>query len=164
MENVFLSLGTNLGNRIENLSLAIHLIDDEIGEISVMSGIYETEAWGFTCDEYFLNQVIVLETCLDPEQLIEKCLFIEKGMGRVRSGSENYESRIIDIDILFYGNQIIEQDNLQIPHPLLHLRRFILEPLCEITPELIHPVLGKPISELLSACEDQGIVHLINWQ
>ncbi|HNW51351.1 MAG TPA: 2-amino-4-hydroxy-6-hydroxymethyldihydropteridine diphosphokinase [Prolixibacteraceae bacterium] len=164
MEEVFLSLGTNMGDKLKNLSAAIHAIEAEIGQVSVVSGIYETEAWGFSCEEHFLNQVIVIQTSMDPGQLIEKCLFIEKGMGRIRSGSGDYESRIIDIDILFFGNQIIEQESLQIPHPLLHLRRFILEPLCEIAPELIHPVFGKPLSELLSTCEDQGIVHLMNWQ
>jgi 2-amino-4-hydroxy-6-hydroxymethyldihydropteridine diphosphokinase len=160
MIKVFLSLGTNLGSKLANLSTAITEIDENIGHINQQSGIYETEAWGFNCEDSFLNQVVRVETSLEPLQLINHCLGIEKKMGRVRNKGGNYESRVIDIDILFYGEKIVSEENLQIPHPLLHKRRFILEPLNEIAPDLIHPLLGKPISKLLEECPDTGAVKV----
>lgn len=159
MIKIFLSLGTNIGNKLANLSTAITEIEKNIGQINQQSGIYETEAWGFESDSNFLNQVIILETNLEPTQLIDACLRIERKMGRERNRTGNYESRIIDIDILFYGDSIVNDDNLSIPHPLLQKRRFILEPLHEIAPDYIHPVLGKSISDLLDECTDTGLVR-----
>jgi 2-amino-4-hydroxy-6-hydroxymethyldihydropteridine diphosphokinase len=161
MIKVFLSLGTNLGNKRVNLSTAITEIDENIGHVALFSGIYETEAWGFECEYNFLNQVIQVETDLKPFQLINSCLTIEKKMGRERKKGDNYESRIIDIDILFYGDSIVAEDNLNIPHAHLHNRRFILEPLNEIAPDLVHPLLGKSISKLLEECADSGSVKLL---
>jgi 2-amino-4-hydroxy-6-hydroxymethyldihydropteridine diphosphokinase len=161
MIKIFLSLGTNLGNQEANLSAAIAEICENIGNISLLSGIYETEAWGFESESNFLNQVIMLETNLNPAQLINSCLNIEKKMGRERKLTGNYESRIIDIDILFYGDSIVNEDKLCIPHPLMQNRRFILEPLYEIAPDFIHPLLGKSISKLLEECADTGTVKLL---
>jgi 2-amino-4-hydroxy-6-hydroxymethyldihydropteridine diphosphokinase len=161
MIKVILSLGTNLGNKLENLLLAISEIVEKIGSVKTLSGIYETEAWGFESENNFLNQVILVETDLNPFQLINSCLTIEKKMGRERENSENYESRIIDIDILFYGEEIINTESLQIPHPMLHKRRFVLVPLNEIAPDLIHFILGKSISKLLEECADTGSVKLL---
>jgi len=161
MIKVFLSLGSNLGNKWENLAKAIKEIEFSIGKVNSISGIYETEAWGFECKSNFLNQVILIETEIDPIHLIHFCLEIERKMGRVRSENGNYESRIIDIDILFYGESIVDDNNLTIPHPHLHKRRFILEPLNEIAPDLIHPVLEKSISELLATCSDTGLVKFV---
>jgi deoxyguanosine kinase len=161
MIKVFLSLGTNLGNKEANLLEAISEIYQNIGNVTLFSGIYETEAWGFECEYNFLNQVIMVITDLAPSQLINTCLTIEKEMGRERNKGENYESRIIDIDILFYGELIVAEDNLIVPHPHLHDRRFILEPLNEIAPDLIHPILGKSIWKLLEECTDSGSVRLL---
>lgn len=158
MIKVFLSLGSNLGNRKENLAKVILEIDKNIGHISVLSGIYETTAWGFQSENNFLNQVIIVMTDLEPSQLINRCLDIERIMGRERGEPGKYESRIIDIDILFYGESIVKEDNLVIPHPHLQNRRFILEPLNEIASYLIHPLLGKTISMLLEECTDIGTV------
>jgi len=162
MTTVFLSLGSNLENKHSNLSKAINEIDKKIGHVSERSGIYETESWGFESENDFLNCVIKVNTDLEPTQLIKQCLEIEKNMGRERKENGNYESRIIDIDILFYDNWIVSEDKLQIPHPHLHKRRFILEPLNEIAPDLIHPLLEKPISILLFDCTDSGIVRLLD--
>jgi len=160
MMKVFLSLGSNLGNRQTNLSKAINEINENVGRVISFSGVYETEAWGFESNDNFLNQVIVVMTDVEPFQLIDDLLDIEKTMGRKRNDYRKYESRIIDIDILFYGEEIISEENLKIPHPLLHERKFILEPLNEIAPDLIHPLLGKPISKLLEECPDTGVVKV----
>jgi 2-amino-4-hydroxy-6-hydroxymethyldihydropteridine diphosphokinase len=161
MIKVFLSLGTNLGNKQANLSTAISEIEKNIGQITLYSRIYETAAWGFECENNFFNQVILVITDMEPSLLINSCLAIEKKMGRERNKGENYESRKIDIDILFYGELIVAEDNLIVPHPYLHDRRFILEPLNEIAPDLIHPILGKSISKLLEECTDTGAVKLL---
>lgn len=161
MIKIFLSLGTNIGNKLANLSTAIAEIEKNIGHINQQSAIFETEAWGFESDSNFFNQVIILESNLEPTQLIDSCLKIEKKMGRERNRTGNYESRIIDVDILFYGDSIVNEDNLSIPHPLLQKRRFILEPLNEIAPDFIHPVLGKSISKLLEDCTDTGLVKFV---
>ena len=161
MIKVFLSLGSNLGNKWTNLQKAINEIDENIGSVIIQSGIYETEAWGFESKDHFLNQVIVVMTELEPLELIDCCLDIEKTMGRKRNDYRKYVSRIIDIDILFYGEEILKEENLQIPHPLIQKRRFILEPMNEIAPDLIHPLLGKSISVLREECTDTGQVKLV---
>jgi len=161
MIKVFLSLGSNLGNKWTNLQKAINEIDENIGSVIIQSGIYDTEAWGFECNDHFLNQVIVVMTELEPLELIDCCLDIEKTMGRKRNDYRKYVSRIIDIDILFYGEEILKEENLQIPHPLIQKRRFILEPMNEIAPDLIHPLLGKSISVLREECTDTGQVKLV---
>ena len=143
MINVFLLLGSNLGNRELQLKKAIIGIEKQIGTIIKSSSIYETAAWGKTDTPSYLNQVILLQTALPASTVLEKILNIELDLGRVRE--EKWGSRIIDIDILFYGDMIIKEQNLQIPHPELHNRRFTIEPLAEIAPDWIHPVLNKSI-------------------
>ena len=160
MLKIFLSLGTNIGNKLANLSTAIAKIEKNIGHINQQSGVYETEAWGFKSESDFLNQVIMVETSLTPLQLLQCCLEIERSMGRERKQSGNYESRIIDVDILFYGDSIVNEEKLRIPHPLLEKRRFILEPLNEIAPDFIHPVMEKSITKLLEECTDTGVVKV----
>jgi 2-amino-4-hydroxy-6-hydroxymethyldihydropteridine diphosphokinase len=157
MEFVYLSLGTNLGQREKNLQLAINEIN-KIGEIEIISGIYETEPWGFDSENKFLNMVVVLCTNIDCFQLIERCLEIEKLLGRTRSSDLRYESRIIDIDILFFGNKIINEDNLIIPHQYIQNRKFILEPLNEVASAFLHPILGVTVSEILNNCSDKCLV------
>jgi 2-amino-4-hydroxy-6-hydroxymethyldihydropteridine diphosphokinase len=158
MSVVYLLLGTNLGNKAENLSRAKKYIQQQNIKILKESGVYETSSWGFNHPETFYNQVIKIETDLLPEILLKEILNIEQLMGRIRNAIQ-YEARIIDLDILFYDDKIIQSENLTIPHPLLHVRRFTLEPLCEIAPLLIHPVFNKTIQDLLNECEDTGIVN-----
>jgi len=157
MKIVFLGLGTNLGNREKNLEQAVAGIGQSIGKVMIASSVFQTEPWGFQSEEDFLNMVVKIETELDPRVLLEKILAIESLIGRVR-GPEHFSSRIIDIDILLYDDKIIYEENLKVPHPLLHERRFVLVPLCEIAAELMHPVLKKTIGELLEDCEDRGVV------
>ena len=143
MVNVFLLLGSNLGNRELQLKQALTHIEKQIGTITKSSSVYQTAAWGKTDVPSYLNQVIQLETTLPASILLDKILNIELELGRVRE--EKWGSRIIDIDILFYGDMIINKHNLQIPHPELHNRRFTMEPLAEIAPDWIHPVFNKSI-------------------
>jgi len=157
MKNVFLGIGTNLGSRESNLEQAVVEIEKYIGPVLSTSSIYETEPWGFKAKDEFLNRVIKVETELTPSGLLGKILLIESLLGRVRN-EERYSSRLIDIDILLYEDEIIEEENLKIPHPLLQHRRFVLVPLCELASEMIHPVLKKTIGELLELCEDRSKV------
>lgn len=151
-------LGSNSGNKREILPEAISRLSS-MGKIVGRSSLYETEPWGFSCEENFLNQVVVVETELSPRDFLEQCLSIEKQLGRVRhSGGPRYTSRPIDIDILFYDSLSINSPELTVPHPRLAERRFVLVPLAEIMPDFIHPLLHKSISALLSACPDQLVV------
>ena len=156
MIDIFLLLGSNLGNRGAYLQKAINLIETELGTVSQKSSIYETEAWGKTDEPNYLNQVVKVNTILSARQVLEKALQIETSMGRLRE--EKWGSRIIDIDILFYGHGIINQPGLIVPHPELHNRRFTLEPLSEIAPDLQHPILKKSIFQLKSELKDNLIV------
>ena len=144
MPESYLSLGSNLGNKKVFIDRAEKLINREIGEIQKRSSLYETEPWGFYHPVNFYNKVVLVKTTLTPEELLSQCLAIERQLGRQREKSK-YEARTVDIDILFYDKQIITSEALQIPHPYLHLRRFILEPLNEIAPTLQHPVVNKTI-------------------
>jgi 2-amino-4-hydroxy-6-hydroxymethyldihydropteridine diphosphokinase len=150
--DVSLLLGTNMGDRNKNLNMAIDAIDVSIGKIKKKSAVYRTEAWGKTDQPPFYNQVIVSETSMDAQALLDGILSIEKKMGRQRD--EKWGKRIIDIDILFFGDEIIESKFLLVPHPQIPYRRFTLVPLNEIIPHFIHPKLQKKISELLTACDD----------
>lgn len=154
MNVTYLCLGGNIGDRETALNQAILIISQEIGNIVSKSGIYETEAWGVENQQAYLNQCIAVTTNLTAEELIHKVLVIEKQLGRKRSNSITYEPRIIDIDIIFYNNTIIETPQLTVPHPRLHLRKFVLIPLNEIASNHLHPILNKTIFNLLSDCED----------
>ena len=147
MATVFIGIGSNLGDRRLNLEQSVGSIALKAGSVIMQSGIYETEPWGFSSDSSFLNMVIKVETGLEPEELLFQLLDIEKEMGRVRTG-KGYRSRVIDLDILLYDDLVINSGELVIPHPLLHKRMFVLEPLCEIAPDFVHPVLNKTIAEL----------------
>jgi 2-amino-4-hydroxy-6-hydroxymethyldihydropteridine diphosphokinase len=157
----YLGLGTNLGDREENLKKAIENIIMSAGEVISLSGIYVTEPWGFRSEDHFLNMVIRIKTSLKPIDLLKRLLKIEMQMGRVR-GSEKYSSRIIDIDILLYENETINKPYLKIPHPRIQERKFVLVPLCDIAAEKIHPVLKKTFKILLEECNDESIVKRIN--
>ncbi|MCB8994166.1 MAG: 2-amino-4-hydroxy-6-hydroxymethyldihydropteridine diphosphokinase [Bacteroidales bacterium] len=159
MKRVFLLTGSNLGDSRELLKEAITRISLLPLKIFQSSGIYQSKAWGYSSENYFFNQCIGLDTSLSSDILLKKLLEIEMEMGRIR-GVEGYADRVIDIDILFYGSEIIHTTELVIPHPRLHLRRFALVPLKEIAPGFLHPELKKTISELLDSCPDGSIVEL----
>ncbi|MTI30295.1 2-amino-4-hydroxy-6-hydroxymethyldihydropteridine diphosphokinase, partial [Xanthovirga aplysinae] len=147
MSGVFLLLGTNLGDRAINLKKARTFLEDEVGLLVKVSSIYETAAWGEEKQPAFYNQVLEVSTDLNPEDLLDKVLEIEKKMGRVRL--KKWGQRLIDIDILYYQSQLIDSPKLTVPHPYLHLRRFTLMPLTEIAPNFVHPLIKKDSATLL---------------
>lgn len=149
-ERIYLGLGTNLGNKIENLTRAIEALSLALGTCKAQSSFLETEPWGFESDNSFLNCVVAFDTELTPTELLDTTERIERELGRtVKSTGGNYHDRLIDIDILLYGNTVIESERLTIPHPLMHLRDFVLMPLAEIAPDTVHPTLNKSIMQLL---------------
>ena len=158
MANVYLLLGSNEGEREENIQNACRLIELRCGSIIKRSALYETEAWGLKEQHSFLNQAVQITTTLTPVALLTLLKTIEKEMGRVET--VKWGPRIIDIDILLYGNEIIELPELSIPHPFMQDRRFTLVPLNELAPLLVHPVLKKSIVKLLKACTDESKVVL----
>ena len=149
MSKVYLSLGTNLGDKTGNLLQAIICITKEIGILSAISSVYETEPWGYESDNNFLNMAVCAETLLKPEEILTITKSIEKSIGREEKTIDSYRDRLIDIDIIAYDDLIVNLNNLKLPHPLFHDRKFVLEPLNEIVPDFVHPVLQKKISELL---------------
>jgi len=156
MPITYLITGSNLGDRLKNLSSARKELLSCIGPLLKESRIYESEPWGFTHPNLFLNQVLVLQTSLLPGEVMQSVAKIEERMGRKRVTAAGYQAREMDIDILFYDNDVIKEEHLHLPHPLLHLRKFCLVPLMEINSTLVHPVLGKTIWELYRECPDQG--------
>ena len=161
MAKVYIILGGNLGDRMKNLELARNLIGDKIGPVVSCSSIYETEPWGFVSEKLFINQAVEIDTVLTPLEILQCIKMIEEELGRTR-GVERYMERTIDIDILFYDYIVTETQELTIPHPEMAKRRFVLEPLAEIAPEMIHPVLKKLVKELLVECTDSCKVARIN--
>ena len=159
MNTVYLLLGSNLGNSKEQLLFAIKNIKKNIGKVIKSSSLYSTAAWGNTEQPDFLNQVIIVETALTPLLLLKEILLIEKKMGRVRTVKN--AARIIDIDILFFNNDIINTKSLTVPHPEIQNRCFVLTPLAEIAATHKHPVLKKTIKELLKICPDKLNVQKI---
>jgi 2-amino-4-hydroxy-6-hydroxymethyldihydropteridine diphosphokinase len=152
----YLSLGSNIDDREYNIEDALDRIVENIGGVKTASSYYETEPWGFQADERFLNIAVEVETDLSPDDLMETITRIENRMGRIRDEKVKYTSRIIDIDILLYGDMVINQENLTVPHPRMHERNFVLGPMDEIAPDLVHPVFEITISELLDTCSDTG--------
>ncbi|MBC3784467.1 2-amino-4-hydroxy-6-hydroxymethyldihydropteridine diphosphokinase [Spirosoma utsteinense] len=153
---LYLLLGANLGDRMATLRRAVDLIGAHVGAVVQASGLYETAPWGVTDQPAFLNQVLAVETTLAPEAVLTQAQAIEQALGRIRH--EKWGARVIDIDILYYGDQIIQSEILTVPHPFLHERRFTLVPLAEIAPNFVHPILQKTTIDLLATCTDTGDV------
>jgi 2-amino-4-hydroxy-6-hydroxymethyldihydropteridine diphosphokinase len=159
MNNACLLLGSNLGDKKQNLEQAFELLEKNVGKVIKKSSLYSTQAWGNTKQEDFLNQAVWIQTALNPSGLMQTILNIEEKMGRIRNSK--WEPRKIDIDILLYNQTIIQTNDLWVPHPHLPQRRFALVPLTEIAPDLIHPIFKKTISTLLAECSDTLLVQKI---
>lgn len=153
VKGIFLLLGTNLGDRLQNLKTAVTLLEQNELFVTDYSSIYESAPWGESDQPWFLNVVIRVDTLYSPEQLLECCLETEIKMGRKRH--KKWGERIIDIDLLYYDNIILQNEKLTIPHPGIPVRRFTLMPLCEIAPEEMHPVLSQTNKHLLTICPDE---------
>ena len=152
MSKVFFSIGSNKGNRSELINEAIAKIDISIGKVELKSSIYETKSWGFKSSNFY-NTCLLVDSSLSEEQILNRILKIEKDMGRFKSGDQ-YIDRYIDIDILFVEDIIVNSKNLIIPHPRLHLRKFVLTPMLDLAPDFIHPILNKSIRQLEIECDD----------
>lgn len=160
MNNVFLLTGGNIGDRIQNLNQAKKTIEQKVGQIVSASKIYETEAWGKTNQPSFFNQVLQVQCLHNAPAILNLILAIELSMGRERL--VKYGPRLIDIDILFYNNEVVDTPELTVPHPQIQNRRFVLKPLTELAANYLHPVLHKTIAELLNECEDPLMVKALS--
>lgn len=157
---VILSLGTNQGNRLNNIELCLGLIHQEIGTIIKVSKLYETPSWGFE-SEAFYNCCLVLHSSKTAEQILEQVLLIEKKLGRIRNENVGYQSRIIDIDLIAFDCEVIHNDHLQIPHPLMQNRKFVLLPFQDLNLDWQHPILKKTIPELLQITTDESVCKVV---
>ena len=161
-ELVFVLLGSNLGDRELLVNQACKMLEERCGEIVAKSRLYESEPWGFQAEHWFLNQVVEIRTSLSPDVLMQTLLTIEKELGRDRSmPHQGYVSRSMDIDILYYGKDIIDTEMVTAPHPRLHQRRFTLLPLCDIAPDFVHPLLKKSNLQLHDECQDNGKINVL---
>jgi len=156
MGKAYISIGTNIGNKRKNIITAAALLAERVGDILALSSIYETEPWGFESSNSFLNAALIIKTQYTPFQLLDTTRLIEIEMGRIeKSNNGLYHDRIIDIDILMYDNEIIHTDHLTLPHPLMHKRKFVMQPLAEIAPDILHPILGKTMESLYLTLETE---------
>ncbi len=152
--------GSNLGDKNEIFAQACLLINNRCGRVVAVSSAYESEPWGFEAEEWFLNRLIVVETELEPDEMLQQLLEIEKELGRVRHPeTKTYTSRTADLDILYFGDRVMVTENIVVPHPRLHQRRFVLVPLCEMVPEFVHPAFHLTQTELLERCPDTSEVR-----
>jgi len=161
MNLIYLSLGTNLGRREQHLEAALELIQNRLGTTVSVSRYYESEPWGYSSEYSFYNCCLALESTLDPLPLLDKLLEIEQEMGRKREG-KGYSDRLIDIDLLLHGDCKMDHPRLTLPHPSMGDRKFVLLPLAEIAPALIHPLTKMTISEMLQDCMDQSKVRALD--
>jgi 2-amino-4-hydroxy-6-hydroxymethyldihydropteridine diphosphokinase len=159
-QDVFLLLGSNLGDRLQILKSAEILVEERIGKIRSASSVYETAPWGVLDQPAFLNQILIVTTGLMPEKVLRIVLEIEHELGRIRY--ERWGARVIDIDMLYYQDIVMDTARLTLPHPRLQERRFTLVPLNEIAPDFIHPLLLKTTSQLLAECSDPGAVIIFS--
>ncbi|MBF4472140.1 2-amino-4-hydroxy-6-hydroxymethyldihydropteridine diphosphokinase [Flavobacterium sp. HJJ] len=157
---VILSLGSNQGNRLKNIELCLELIHHEVGTIIKVSNLYETPSWGFE-SEAFYNCALVMHTFKKAEQILEEVLAVEKQLGRIRSENAGYQSRNIDIDLIAFDSEIIDSEHLQIPHPLMQNRKFVLLPFQDLKLDWVHPVLKKTIPELIEITPDDSVCEIV---
>lgn len=143
MATAYLALGTNIGNKRRNMITAAALLAERVGDVLALSGFYETEPWGFQSDNTFLNAALRLETSLLPLELLKATQQIEQEMGRTQKSNGAYHDRIIDIDILLYDDLVLQTTELTLPHPFMHERLFVMEPLAEIAPNVVHELVNK---------------------
>lgn len=160
-KKVYLSIGSNKGDKLKHLQNAINAIYNKIGVVKSISKVFETPALGFEGDVFF-NACLLIETALKPNKILQELLQIETKIGRTRSKKAGYESRVIDLDILFIEDAIIDTKALQVPHPELQNRRFVLEPLATIAAAIVHPVFNKEVAVLLAECPDDSKLETIN--
>jgi len=158
VRTTYLSLGTNLGNRIENLQSAIDKINLSVGHVRSISSVYKTRSWGFEGEDFY-NICLEVSSSLSPEKMIKIVLDIERKLGRQRNSQQGYNNRIIDIDILLFDDEIIFYNDLKVPHPEMLQRKFVLAPLAEIAPNVIHPIVKKTILICLQNCADNGVIE-----
>ncbi|MCB9224384.1 MAG: 2-amino-4-hydroxy-6-hydroxymethyldihydropteridine diphosphokinase [Crocinitomicaceae bacterium] len=157
----YISLGSNLGDSILVLKKANNVIEARIGNVIAKSSLYRSEPWGFEADNDFVNAVIIVETELHPKQVLEQLLIIEKDFGRERKKTAGYESRILDLDIISYEQEVIHKEGLIVPHPKMHLRSFVLVPLREVDNSWIHPVTKETVGQLILVLDDDSKVNKI---
>ena len=148
MAIAYLGLGTNIGNKRRNMITAAALLAERVGDVLALSGFYETEPWGFESENFFLNAAVKLKTSFPPLELSQITQQIEKELGRAEKSNGVYHDRIIDIDILLYDDEVLQIPGLTLPHPLMHERKFVMDPLSEIAPFVVHPVLKERIIDL----------------
>lgn len=161
INKVYIALGSNKGDRLKHLQDAVDLIFKQIGKVNIISKVYNTPALGFESDD-FLNTCLLIETPLEAQDVLQQLLQIETQLGRQRTESSGYEARTIDLDVLFFNDEIIENKDLVVPHKELHKRKFVLQPLFDIAPKYQHPVYQKSITELLQDCDDKSAIETIN--
>lgn len=150
MARVYISLGTNLGDKEQNLRMAVQNIEGQIGKVISLSAFYVTAPWGFSSENSFLNAAVCIETELSPLEVLHETQVVERKLGRShKSVNGIYRDRLIDIDILLYDQVVMEVDKLTLPHPLMTERRFVMEPLVEIAPDLVHPILKRTMKEII---------------
>ena len=163
VETCYILFGSNMGDKNGIFHQACFYINNRCGRVVQVSASYESEPWGFETEEWFLNRVIVLETEMAPEELLGQLLGIEHDLGRERHPEiDGYTSRTVDLDVLYLGDRIVLSNTLTVPHPRLHRRRFALLPLCEVAPDMVHPVFGLTQTELLARCPDLLTVRKID--
>lgn len=161
MHKVFLGIGGNIGNKQKNFKEVCGMIENNLGKIEIKSSVYETPPWGFKAEEDFWNQVICIETQLSPLDLLAEIQSIEEQFGRVHS-TDHYSSREMDIDILYYDDDFVENEWLVIPHPRIAQRKFVLVPLVEIAPDFKHPLLRLTSIEMLENCKDGSVIKKVD--
>lgn len=162
MNIVVLALGSNLGSREENIKESLTRISTEIGKIKEISKVYETEPFGFEAEQSFLNLCISIETILSPEQVLNCSKQIEIQMGRTSHNDNQYHSRPIDIDIIFFNDQIVDIPGLKVPHPQYKSRKFVLAPLNDLVPDFIDPQTLLTVNEIFVNCDDKGLISNFN--
>lgn len=170
MNRAVLLLGSNKGDSRSILKIAVEalsLLSNPKSEV-LLSSVYESEPWGFDAERWFLNMAVIMETPMSAKDLLGQILEIETRLGRVRDKAQNrdsreirsvYHSREIDIDIILFNDEIINEESLIVPHPRMHLRRFVLEPIVQIAPDYIHPIFNLPLYTLLENCKDTSVVR-----